>query len=256
MIARVSSEWVEISQTYHRQDPPRSKQTSGIEHTTNVNQWKRGSINKVSNIGNVRKVAYASVKIPSHKPNSDVTDPLIGSVVQSPFETNTVRHSFQNNKNKIDRISLLNYQNTSQIKSYNVSNFDSEFYVKDSSKLNFKSYELGINEHEYFQSSIEKINGETSDIGGSPLYPAIKHNFNITKVLNDAEEKLKDQYKNDAVEDTDVSEENKMARVWEAVKLVADTISKRSRRGFTNKIRYLEDLKDTIIISIGKLYVM
>lgn len=51
------------------------------------------------------------------------------------------------------------------------------------------------------------------------------------------------------------AKENTMENVLKFVKVVADTITRNTRRNFNSKLRYLEDLKDTIMVNIGKMYV-
>lgn len=49
------------------------------------------------------------------------------------------------------------------------------------------------------------------------------------------------------------AKENTMENVLKFVKVVADTITRNTRRNINSKLRYLEDLKDTIMVNIGEI---
>ncbi|XP_047512906.1 uncharacterized protein LOC125054824 [Pieris napi] len=257
LIAGVSAEWVEISQNNYRQEPPRLKENVDLDSkdltyvNQSLNQWKRGSINKISHIGNVRRVPYASVKTPSVKPNFESLESR--PVVWKGSRTKITPHSLEDSERKEHRVHLKgDNQNSIKIKINSYINRPVESQVKNSAhKVNdLRSpdrVDINAETGGFQRVSIEEVFQSSSNRNDilSSEDPSVK----MTK--DDKKQKpLTDKPVTEDWMNTSVSADNKMERVWEAVKLVADTISKKTHRGFKSKVRYLEDLKDTITASI------
>ncbi|CAH4034152.1 unnamed protein product [Pieris brassicae] len=256
-ISGVSAEWVEISQNNYRQEPPRLKENVDLvsEDLTYVNQslnqWKRGSIDKISHIGNVRRVTYASVKTPNEKPNNYGLETR--PVMWKGSRTKLTQHSLEDSERKIHGVHLKgDNQNSIKIKSNPYISRPVHSLVTNGAH----------NVDDLRSPDTVDVNAETGGFQRVFIEEVFESSSDRNDILSteDPSVKTKDDKnlkhfskEKPVTEDwiyTSVSEDNKMERVWEAVKLVADTISKKTHRGFKSKVRYLEDLKDTITASI------
>lgn len=116
------------------------------------------------------------------------------------------------------------------------------------------SYELKTesNPNNVFEKKHEKNENVTSVVSTDfetktkhPVSPPIQADHNKNEIKN----------KKDGTNNTKNENNNKVNAIENLIKfmkVVADTISKNSRRNFRGKIQYLHELKDTILTNIGK----
>ncbi|CAK1547533.1 unnamed protein product [Leptosia nina] len=244
LLVKVSCEWVEISQNYYRQDPPRLKQKviEEVEYRnqTMTPQWNRATINKVSNVGNIQRVPYASVKSPYVRPNSEKTSPGFSPTESSKTGITSSRplSSLQADNLDMERIHTRNevtYKNSSIFEKPKLNNLDNTFATLP---------DLDESKREDLSDKITRhniLNGPST----------IKHELNSTRSHHVNKGTInKIQYSDKQLNDAPIPQENKLEGIWKAVKLVADTISKHSRKSLKSKVRYLENLRKIIMTSV------
>ncbi|CAG4956807.1 unnamed protein product [Colias eurytheme] len=313
-LTATSCEWVEISQTYHRNEPSRSKHKpntnrvneAGIKYKneTIIPKWGKGTIDRVENVGNVRRVPYASVKTTSIRPYMDIIETqapepynyrfpsrvpettLKPNVFEEEAHSQTTRirdrTKFKNStifgsqiyKETLNKINE-NYRNelTTDTPNYLI---DIPTTVKVSQKISEPTtsrIKQGI--RRIYVDQIKKnpprnnVDLEITTSYSTPIIlpkreNIIKSNYDsnmntgqesINKLQNKTDEIKKPTNSEDNIDrkptnEQPVSQENKMEGLWRTIKVVAETISKHSRRTIKGKLKYLEDLKDSILNSI------
>ncbi|VVC87747.1 unnamed protein product [Leptidea sinapis] len=293
--ALVTSDWVEISQHYQRQQPLRTLHHNDVEYNRSYRnqslniQWNRAAVNKVSNVGNVRKVPYASVKTPSIKPyNFQQFDSFkfLKTTPQTDLIPEINRNSTKQNPEESHDIEAINFNNAiatlednynmvseKVTSTKNLVNITKNIQtLSDKTTENAKSpnqvYVNTINESadanvniEYITESIENILNSKANKNHINKEEQEENKTNMTtaqKELNYVENVKSsgtkgDDDNNEQIRNNPEPSKNKFENLWNVIRTITESVLQNTKSTFQGKVIYLDTLKNTILSNIEYL---
>ncbi|PZC76789.1 hypothetical protein B5X24_HaOG204106 [Helicoverpa armigera] len=273
LLTRVTAEWVEISQHHYRK-PLRT-------HSTFTTTEKSKDVED-----STKPWAYSNRTLTEYNWNENPARPIIGNVKRIQHIANTVRatdvvkledEDADFDADEIEYEVKLNYGPTratldthDRVKQKDIIETDENIVSKQNTKLTESTTETtpknnvhrNVNnfETESFASKVHDAGNKDKQSNVKVEDQDMKPNFNNVQLKDvlDKDEKKSEKIKyvtDKEGEPTNGTKNEKMKintmeNLIKFMRVVADTISKNSRRSFGGKMQYLHELKDSILANI------